>query len=117
MAPSLGGVASGWTCENCGTTVGVAAVRVNDGRRDRVKHLCASCKATLLERTRVRVRKGGRPRRRVPLPTGRLGTALLVVGVMLLLLIGALVGSRMFGGDDERECYPGAGFTCETPVG
>ena len=104
-------------CENCGTTVAVTDVVVAGGRRDRVMTLCPQCKATLLQRSRVRVRTGGRPRRRIPLPAGRLGMALMVLGVVLLVVLGALAGARIFGGDDERECYPGAGFTCATPIG
>ena len=110
-------MAAAGTCENCGTAVGVTTVSVSGGRRDTVRSLCPACKATLLRRTRVRVRTGGRPQRRVTLPAGRIGIGLVIVGVMLLLLLGVLFGSRLFGGDDERECYPGAGFTCETPVG
>lgn len=104
------------TCENCGTAVGVSTVQVSGGRRDRIMSLCAPCKGTLLERVSVRVATKGRRRRRAT-SAGRLGTLLVLVGLAALLVLGALAAARVFDGDDERECYPGAGFTCETPVG
>ena len=120
------------TCETCGATEGVTEIVVHSAGQDRRTHMCATCKAERLERRRVRVagsRQHARtrtrraaapppPRRRgpalatVPVWLGRLGWALMALGVLVLVVMAAVAGIRALGDDPPPECYPGAGFSC-----